>query len=62
MRNLFFTAPKDMTQRQLTIPFLADLGVLCNFMENGRSEIELDLQKRHQNSWDMAHGGVTMTL
>ena len=51
-----------MTQRQLNIPFLADLGVLCNYMEGGRSEIELDLQKRHQNSWDMAHGGVIMTL
>lgn len=51
-----------MTQRQLTIPFLADLGVLCNYMEGGRSEIELDLQQRHQNSWDMAHGGVIMTL
>ena len=47
-----------MTQRQLNIPFLADLGVLCNYMEGGRSEIELDLQKRHENSWDMAHGGV----
>lgn len=51
-----------MTQRQLNIPFLADLGVLCNYMEGGRSEIELDLQKRHENRWDMAHGGVLMTL
>ncbi len=54
-----------MTQAQpfpLKIPFLADLGVMCNFMEGGRSEIELDLQLRHQNSWDMAHGGVLMTL
>jgi uncharacterized protein (TIGR00369 family) len=46
----------------LKIPFLADLGVRCNFMEGGRSEIELDLRERHQNSWDMAHGGVLMTL
>ena len=51
-----------MTQRQLNIPFLADLGVLCNYMEGGRSEIELDLQKRHENSWDMAHGGVLMSI
>lgn len=51
-----------MTRRQLNIPFLADLGVYCNYMEGGRSEIELDLQKRHENSWDMAHGGVIMTL
>ena len=47
---------------KLQIPFLADLGVRCNFMEGGRSEIELDLRERHQNSWDMAHGGVLMTL
>lgn len=51
-----------MTQRPLTIPFLADMGVLCNYMEDGRSEIELEVQQRHQNSWDMAHGGVLMTL
>ncbi|SDC00793.1 uncharacterized domain 1-containing protein [Cupriavidus sp. YR651] len=54
-----------MTQHngfQHKIPFLADLGVRCNFMEGGRSEIELDLLERHQNSWDMAHGGVLMTL
>ncbi|WP_137926711.1 PaaI family thioesterase [Cupriavidus sp. 2SB] len=51
-----------MTQCPLTIPFLADMGVLCNYMEDGRSEIELEVQQRHQNSWDMAHGGVLMTL
>ncbi|GJG98279.1 PaaI family thioesterase [Cupriavidus pauculus] len=51
-----------MTQRPHSIPFLTDLGVVFNYMEGGRSEIELDLQKRHQNSWDMAHGGVIMTL
>lgn len=51
-----------MTQRPLTIPFLADMGVLCNYMEDDRSEIELEVQQRHQNSWDMAHGGVLMTL
>ncbi|MGY2486148.1 PaaI family thioesterase [Cupriavidus sp. CP313] len=44
------------------IPFLADLGVTCNLAEGGRSEIALPIEKRHQNSWDMAHGGVIMTL
>ncbi|WP_423197245.1 MULTISPECIES: PaaI family thioesterase [unclassified Cupriavidus] len=44
------------------IPFLLDLGVRCNRMEAGHSEIELDLLERHQNSWDMAHGGVLMTM
>ncbi|PWK37184.1 PaaI family thioesterase [Cupriavidus plantarum] len=44
------------------IPFLLDLGVRCHRMEAGQSEIELDLLERHQNSWDMAHGGVLMTM
>ncbi|MGO4330024.1 PaaI family thioesterase [Cupriavidus sp. 2TAF22] len=46
----------------LKIPFLASLGVLCNRMDKEGSEIELALEERHQNSWDMAHGGVLMTL
>ncbi|CAG2145299.1 hypothetical protein LMG31506_03177 [Cupriavidus yeoncheonensis] len=44
------------------IPFLADLGVTCSLAEGGRSEISLPIENRHQNSWDMAHGGVIMTL
>ncbi|ODV41694.1 phenylacetic acid degradation protein [Cupriavidus sp. UYMMa02A] len=44
------------------IPFLADLGVTCTMAEGGRCEITLPIEKRHQNSWDMAHGGVIMTL
>lgn len=46
----------------LKIPFLADLGVQCTRMDKEGSEIELALETRHQNSWDMAHGGVLMTL
>ncbi|WP_420994295.1 PaaI family thioesterase [Cupriavidus sp. 30B13] len=46
----------------LRIPFLASLGVQCNRMDRDGSEIELALEERHQNSWDMAHGGVLMTL
>lgn len=54
-----------MTQHNgfpVRIPFLASLGVVCHFNEGGRSEIALALEERHQNSWDMAHGGVLMTL
>ena len=31
-------------------------------MEDGESEIALDLALRHTNSWQVMHGGVTMTL
>ncbi|WP_432257747.1 PaaI family thioesterase [Cupriavidus sp. TMH.W2] len=44
------------------IPFLAGLGVRFNAAANARSEIELGVRPDHQNSWDMAHGGVLMTL
>lgn len=46
----------------LTIPFLADLGVRCTQFGDGASEIVLGIDKRHENSWNMAHGGVLMTL
>jgi uncharacterized protein (TIGR00369 family) len=46
----------------IEIPFLASLGVRCNHMGDGKSEIELAIENRHENSWDMAHGGVLMTL
>ncbi len=46
----------------LKIPFLASLGVQCTRMDKEGSEIQLALEQRHQNSWDMAHGGVLMTL
>jgi len=45
-----------------SIPFLELLGVVRNAAGDGRSEIELELEPRHCNSWEMAHGGVLMTL
>jgi uncharacterized protein (TIGR00369 family) len=56
------SAKPDLSGIMLKIPFLADLGVLCTQMGGGTSELLLTLEKRHQNSWDMAHGGVLMTL
>jgi uncharacterized protein (TIGR00369 family) len=44
------------------IPFLADLGVELFHAQEGESEIVLESQERHQNSWHVVHGGVTMTL
>jgi acyl-CoA thioesterase len=44
------------------IPFLNDLGVEFLAADAGRATIALQLQPRHLNSWNVAHGGVIMTL
>lgn len=46
----------------IEIPFLHDLGVEFIRAEDGESEIVLDTERRHLNSWQVVHGGVTMTL
>jgi uncharacterized protein (TIGR00369 family) len=51
-----------MPKLPFDIPFLRDLGVEFISMENGHAEIALDLAPRHMNSWQVTHGGVTMTL
>ncbi len=47
---------------QVLNPFLHDLGVEFLEMENGRALLALDLTERHMNSWQVTHGGVTMTM
>ena len=44
------------------IPFVRDLGVEFLAADAGRATIALQLQARHLNSWNVAHGGVIMTL
>lgn len=44
------------------IPFLKHVGVQFRGMENGRAEVALTLRPEHMNSWDVTHGGVTMTM
>lgn len=44
------------------VPFLSDLGVQFLGMGNGEAQVALDLSRRHMNSWQVTHGGVTMTL
>ena len=46
----------------IDIPFIKDLGAELLSSENGRAVIALDLAPRHLNSWQVAHGGVLMTL
>jgi acyl-CoA thioesterase len=44
------------------IPFIKDLGAELIASENGRAVVALQLAPRHLNSWQVAHGGVLMTL
>lgn len=44
------------------IPFVEHLGFQLELMEAGRSRIVLDLRPEHTNHWDVAHGGLLMTL
>jgi acyl-CoA thioesterase len=46
----------------IEIPFLHDLGVEFLGMGNGEAQVALNLSERHMNSWQVTHGGVTMTL
>lgn len=43
-------------------PFLTYLGVRLTHMQGGRAELRLDINADHLNSWQVVHGGVTMTL
>ena len=53
------TAP---TGFRADIPFVNDLGVEFLAADAGRATIVLQLRARHLNSWNVAHGGVIMTL
>jgi acyl-CoA thioesterase len=44
------------------IPFIMDLGLQLITSESGRAVVALQLAPRHLNSWQVAHGGVLMTL
>ncbi len=44
------------------IPFIKDLGIEFLAADAGRASIALQLSVRHLNSWNVAHGGVLMTL
>jgi acyl-CoA thioesterase len=44
------------------IPFLTELGVEFFGMKNGEAQLALTLHPKHLNSWQVTHGGVTMTL
>jgi uncharacterized protein (TIGR00369 family) len=44
------------------VPFIHLLGAQLLRFEDGESEIALDIRDELNNSWQVAHGGVVMTL
>ncbi|MCW5634915.1 MAG: PaaI family thioesterase [Rubrivivax sp.] len=44
------------------IPFVEELGLELWHAGDGTSELRVDLDDAHMNSWEVAHGGVLMTL
>jgi len=43
-------------------PFVDSLGARLVSAADGASEVVLTLETRHLNTWNVVHGGVTMTL
>lgn len=46
----------------LDVPFLRLLGVKCLQVGLGEGQVGLELKPEHKNTWDVAHGGVLLTL
>lgn len=44
------------------IPFVNHLGFTLHHMENGESELRFEARPEHLNTFDVTHGGATMTL
>ena len=44
------------------IPFVEHLGFELLMMEAGRAEVAVELKPEMTNHWDVAHGGLLMTL
>lgn len=45
-----------------TIPFLQELGIQVIESGGGQAQVALTLQACHLNGWQVAHGGVIMTM
>src|SRR5262245_12225525 len=44
------------------IPFVENLGLELHSAGDGKAELRVDLAEAHLNSWEVAHGGVLMTM
>ena len=46
----------------IRIPFVEELGLELHGFGDGQAELRVDLADAHLNSWEVAHGGVLMTM
>ncbi|WP_088282824.1 PaaI family thioesterase [Ideonella sp. A 288] len=46
----------------MRVPFVESLGLELVAMGDGGAELRVTLTDRHHNTWDVAHGGVVMTM
>lgn len=46
----------------LRIPFVEELGLELWAFDAGQAELRVDLREAHLNSWEVAHGGVLMSM
>ena len=46
----------------LHIPFVEQLGFELHRFDDGHAELQLMLEPAHLNSWEVAHGGLLMTM
>ena len=46
----------------VTMPFVESLGIQLHGFGDGHAELRVDLDAGHLNAWEVAHGGVVMTL
>jgi acyl-CoA thioesterase len=60
-RKVRFHVTQSSTSR-LNVPFIRELGVQFISAADGRALVALDLSPWHLNSWEVAHGGVIMSL
>ncbi len=44
------------------VPFVESLGIELHGYSPGHAELRVDLDEAHLNAWEVAHGGVVMTL
>jgi uncharacterized protein (TIGR00369 family) len=49
-------------QQALVIPFVRHLGFVLTRFQDGESRIEYETRPEHMNTFQVAHGGVVMTL
>ena len=56
------TLPMSQSLTRVDVPFIDDLGIDFLDAPAGEGRVALDLQHRHLNSFNVAHGGVIMTM